>query len=997
MKTDTLTEDGNGRKSNVNFATSALNKTPKKANDDGKASSTKTSININPEENPIANKDNDLTPINQAQSTLTVTNNRAMPEEPNLDIPDTKQPENTDNVRVVSRFRPLNSVETDLMNRGMGGICVKYHKKEGCVVTNSVGFGTTFTLDRVFDSNTTQKMFFDEVTKTSIDDIMKGYNGTIFTYGQSGSGKTHTMYGSSLYDEEMKGIIPRSIEYMFEYINDPNNEQIKFQIKFSMLEIYKENLFDLLNPETDSKDLKIKETKDKQVYIKGLTEEYISNIEEFLLLIHQADQYRVVSETGLNKQSSRSHLLFIIEVLQQLPDGSEKCGKLNLIDLAGSEKISKTGAVGETLEEAKKINLSLSTLGQVISSLSSDKDYIPYRDSKLTRVLQDSLGGNFKTTLIVACSPHVFNCEETIATMKFATRAKKIKNKVKQNIKKSTEELERIIEDLTQKLQKAKEHIARLKKKINSLPEALKQEYKEVFDDLHKEAETEVIEEKQPPKTFNKSQTLNTNAMTSESSLLKLDNLKIEGKDDLNMNSSTSNISLGNNKDLKRLNTTAVTTNLVNQEKANPLNEIEEKSDVSSDNSSTHHVKKPSFISQRSKSNNKDNDKKRIFTLNEEENEEQSDDEKQKSFTLRGGTKQDTKQSKDDSFSGSLYNRLSKGIIGFVPDSGKNLLKLKSDSANQSKDNTINLEKKDKDSDISSVKLNQHNKNQPSLISEISNHLNLQVFSSPCKKRNTTVKPYKRRKEENIQLENENYNSNVNNITSNTVGEKESEKQNLMDLLQATNSIKEKYEAKLCSKDDQIFTLNRDIETLNINLLKQKETSQVLKEKLKAFENKEEISQSKLEAEIEKIIQNNKAFIGSMKTLKSDVGGLVNETLKKENLELKKKLNNFEKEYFEVFKNLKYLESETFINSSLKKPVSLFDSEEEIFKKLNLDESSFLQYKETFKLSRSFMKDIIHFFITKQDFFNSNIYENLEMAKSADRYKQNNIKACFIK
>lgn len=418
-------------------------------------------------------------------------------EEPKLDfeVPVIKPSENTNNIKVVARFRPLNSLENDLLSRGMGGICVKYNKKEGCTISNSVGFAQSYTFDRVFDSSTDQKSLFDEAAKPVINDILLGYNGTIFTYGQSGSGKTHTMYGSSLYDQDLKGIIPRSIEYMFDFISDPKNENIKFQIKFSMLEIYKEALYDLLNPEISSKELKIKETKDRQIYVSNLTEEYITNIEEFLLLIFQADQYRVVSETGLNKQSSRSHLLFIIEVLQQLPDGSEKCGKLNLVDLAGSEKIAKSGAVGETLDEAIKINLSLSTLGMVISSLSSEKDYIPYRDSKLTRILKDSLGGNYKTTLIVACSPHVFNSEETNATLKFAMRAKKIKNKVKQNIKKSTEELEKIIEELSQKLTKAKNEIIRLKAKLKSLPQSIIDEYKleEVLEPVY---EPELVKDK---------------------------------------------------------------------------------------------------------------------------------------------------------------------------------------------------------------------------------------------------------------------------------------------------------------------------------------------------------------------------------------------------------------------------------------------------------------------------------------------------------------------
>lgn len=231
-----------------------------------------------------------------------------------------------------------------------------------------------------------------------------------------------------------------------------------------MLEIYKESLYDLLNPDTKPSELKIKEHPKKGIYIQNLQEEYISELEEFLNLIEEAESYRVVSETGLNKTSSRSHLLFKLEITQKLLDGSEKRGMLNLIDLAGSEKVSKTGAVGETLEEAKKINLSLSTLGQVISNLSSNnQEYIPYRDSKLTRILQDSLGGNYKTSLIVTCSPHQCNAEETISTLKFAKRAKKIKCSVKLNIKRSTEELELIIAKLTSELKRSHQEIRRLR------------------------------------------------------------------------------------------------------------------------------------------------------------------------------------------------------------------------------------------------------------------------------------------------------------------------------------------------------------------------------------------------------------------------------------------------------------------------------------------------------------------------------------------------------
>jgi len=139
--------------------------------------------------------------------------------------------------------------------------------------------------------------------------------------------------------------------------------------------------------------------------------------------------------------------------IKHILNDCEKTGTLNLVDLAGSEKVSKTGAIGETLEEAKKINMSLSCLGNVINCLTSgNHDFVPYRESKLTRILKDSLGGNYKTTLIVACSPHSYNAEETLSTLNFAKRAKNVKNKVKINVKRSVDDLERIIADLQNKL-----------------------------------------------------------------------------------------------------------------------------------------------------------------------------------------------------------------------------------------------------------------------------------------------------------------------------------------------------------------------------------------------------------------------------------------------------------------------------------------------------------------------------------------------------------------
>jgi kinesin family protein 5 len=147
------------------------------------------------------------------------------------------------------------------------------------------------------------------------------------------------MYGIDLYDEQLKGIIPRAIDDIFEYIEDENNSKIQFQLKFSMLEIYKENLYDLINPSTQSCDLKIKEHPKKGMYVTNLSEEYIYSQEEMLILLENSLENRTVSETGLNKNSSRSHLLFQLKVVQNFPDETSKIGILNMVDLAGSEKV----------------------------------------------------------------------------------------------------------------------------------------------------------------------------------------------------------------------------------------------------------------------------------------------------------------------------------------------------------------------------------------------------------------------------------------------------------------------------------------------------------------------------------------------------------------------------------------------------------------------------------------------------------------------------------
>ena len=203
------------------------------------------------------------------------------------------------------------------------------------------------------------------MAKDIIEDVLAGYNGTIFAYGQTGSGKTHTMYGKfkDREDDEEMGIVPRSAKHIFDCI-DKCSYDVEYVIEASMLEIYRETLNDLLA--VNKTDLKIKEDPQKGIVVSNLTQICIASYTELMELLELGDQTRTVKATRMNEYSSRSHTLFTLDVSQRFTNDAEKKGKLNLIDLAGSEKVGKSGAAGDTLEEAKKINLSLSALGQVI-------------------------------------------------------------------------------------------------------------------------------------------------------------------------------------------------------------------------------------------------------------------------------------------------------------------------------------------------------------------------------------------------------------------------------------------------------------------------------------------------------------------------------------------------------------------------------------------------------------------------------------------------------
>ncbi|KAI9481665.1 MAG: kinesin heavy chain [Benjaminiella poitrasii] len=367
----------------------------------------------------------------------------------------------SNNIKVVCRFRPQNSLEIK-----EGGIPIIDIDEEGTQLElKGKDFQGSFSFDKVFGMNTPQQDVFEYSIKTIVDDVVAGYNGTVFAYGQTGSGKTYTMMGADIDDDQAKGIIPRIIGQIFDsIIAAPNN--LEFTVKVSYMEIYMEKVRDLLNPSMDN--LPIHEDKAHGVYVKGLLEVYVGSSEDVYEVMRNGSQNRVVASTNMNAESSRSHSIVVVTITQKNVDtGAAKSGKLYLVDLAGSEKVGKTGASGQTLEEAKKINKSLTALGMVINALTDGKSsHIPYRDSKLTRILQESLGGNSRTTLIINCSPSSYNEAETLSTLRFGMRAKTIKNKAKVNADLSPAELKALLKKFKTETVTFKSYIAALEGEV---------------------------------------------------------------------------------------------------------------------------------------------------------------------------------------------------------------------------------------------------------------------------------------------------------------------------------------------------------------------------------------------------------------------------------------------------------------------------------------------------------------------------------------------------
>ncbi len=403
------------------------------------------------------------------------------------------------NFQVVVRVRP--PLARELHGDRPFQCCVKVESERSITIGENLdaeaGIGPYqrhfFTFDRVYDQDSDQATVYASTAKAVVDSSLAGYNATIFAYGQTGTGKTYTMEGFN--SAEARGIIPRAIEQIFNHIQRSISPRLRFLVRASYLQIYNEVISDLLKPERTN--LLIREDKRRGVFVEGLSEWVVRSPEEIYGLMERGGTIRATGSTKMNHISSRSHAVFIIiaeqsetvylddsgrelsheefaALLQRGGHGQQgiqalesnvrqsfKVGKLNLVDLAGSERVRLTGATGQRLEESKKINQSLSALGNVIAALTDPKgrSHIPYRDSKLTRILEDSLGGNCKTTMMAMISPAMEAFVESLSTLKFANRAKNIKNEAKVNedldqkslLRRYESELKRLRSELTER------------------------------------------------------------------------------------------------------------------------------------------------------------------------------------------------------------------------------------------------------------------------------------------------------------------------------------------------------------------------------------------------------------------------------------------------------------------------------------------------------------------------------------------------------------------
>ncbi|XP_047413188.1 kinesin-like protein KIF13A isoform X1 [Sciurus carolinensis] len=378
-------------------------------------------------------------------------------------------------VKVAVRVRPMNRRELELNTKcvvEMEGNQTVLHPPPSNTKQGERKPPKVFAFDYCFwsmdESNTSkyagQEVVFKCLGEGILEKAFQGYNACIFAYGQTGSGKSFSMMGHA----EQLGLIPRLCCALFKRISLEQNESHTFKVEVSYMEIYNEKVRDLLDPKGSRQSLKVREHKVLGPYVDGLSQLAVTSFEDIESLMSEGNKSRTVAATNMNEESSRSHAVFNIVITQTLYDlqsgnSGEKVSKVSLVDLAGSERVSKTGAAGERLKEGSNINKSLTTLGLVISSLADQaagkgkNKFVPYRDSVLTWLLKDNLGGNSQTSMIATISPAADNYEETLSTLRYADRAKRIVNHAVVNedpnakvIRELREEVEKLREQLSQ-------------------------------------------------------------------------------------------------------------------------------------------------------------------------------------------------------------------------------------------------------------------------------------------------------------------------------------------------------------------------------------------------------------------------------------------------------------------------------------------------------------------------------------------------------------------
>ena len=348
-------------------------------------------------------------------------------------------------VRVAVRVRPMLALEHG------NSECLQVHSS-----SNQIQIGKkSFTYDFAMDQETNQSEMYNKVVTPMLDGVADGYNVTLLAYGQTGSGKTYTMGTTtdSLSDVtgNSQGIMPRAVDDLFKMLREKSSKEgSTFSVTCSLLEIYNETLHDLMvssvevlgNHSKGKASLGIREQKDGSVIVPGLREIPVNTVEDVLICIRDGSINRATSSTNMNATSSRSHMIVTLTIEHTRPsDGTNNdmgitnlTSKLTLVDLAGSERLKRTGATGARAKEGININKGLLALGNVINALADDQrsaraSHVPYRDSKLTRLLQDALGGNSRTLFIACVSPSESNFEETLNTLRYANRARNIRNK----------------------------------------------------------------------------------------------------------------------------------------------------------------------------------------------------------------------------------------------------------------------------------------------------------------------------------------------------------------------------------------------------------------------------------------------------------------------------------------------------------------------------------------------------------------------------------------